>query len=228
MKSIKGFIPIIFVTVIAAFAFMSIYTGRESISKSEADVAHTSLSSQAELLYEFKSIDDLIKNADCIVVGKVENAEQFMESNMDTYKYSFKVDKYLKGEENSNQIDLYEGKDEVHVGDKYLLFLDSWESELYPNPLHTSIASDISIIKIKGNSLLGDSRIIGKMDKEQLIHLISKSPLLTVKQKKSYNIKDKAKDAEDLINSSDYVVHIIPHSVVKFNQNVALWLAFKL
>lgn len=223
MKRLKGNIIIFLAAIIVIVTLVINYTGSNLFNSSSIN-SHNLTTNYEEILYPPESIDDLIAVSHYIVVGKTVSEEQF---SSNSYKYIFAVDNYLKGDAYSDRIEVYESKSIVHkaevkieFGNEYLLFLDYYESELWPNPSHASM-TEYSNIKINGNSLIGDSRFIGNMDRDQLIDYILKSPLLTVTTQRDYDIKDEAKDVEDLINSSDYIIYIKVLDVEFLNQNVA-------
>ncbi|MGG2083048.1 hypothetical protein [Lysinibacillus pakistanensis] len=172
---------------------------------------------ESELISEITNIDDLIELSDNIVVGNILYEEQF--SDMGTYKYSFSVKNELKGDLDNQTIDVYEAKGVLEKGKEYVMFLEYWENELYPNPVYTSLG-DNSIIEIDKNTLNGEEKIINQRTKDEIINYIKESPEAKKFLLKNNNIIEEANSTNDLVELSDNILRIIPKKVIHENKYV--------
>ena len=169
-----------------------------------------------ESLSEFRDLEGVIMISDNIVIGTVTDEEQFSES---TYKYTFTVSDELKGNVEAESIDVYEFYGVMEKGKEYLLFLGSWESELYPRPVYTSNNKD-SLIKVNRNNLIGGEQLVGKKKKDELIEYIKNSKEVNVFSEKEDAVIEKAKDLAELISLSDQIIHLVPKEIIAENMYV--------
>lgn len=188
---------------------------------SSTELKPTTISrSEGQLSVEMETLDSLIEYADNIVIGTVLSEEEFSDSS--TYKYTFSVRKDIKGDIDGQEIDVYEDYGNLEVDKEYLLFLEYWESELYPNPVYTSIGhKEDSIILIEKDSLKGSDKILQeKKSLKEMIQYIENNSGIKVKKNKGFKIKNKPDNDLDLVNSSDYVLSLIPIEISKENKYV--------
>ncbi len=165
-----------------------------------------------------ESIDDLIRSSDNIVIGVVTEEEVF---GMGTYQYTFSVGNELKGKVATKSIDVYESIGDLEKGKEYFLFLESWEDELYPNPVYTSINKD-SLIEVDQNALIGGDKFTGKKTKDEMIQYIKSSKEVSLFREKEYDdvVIEKANDLAHLIELSDHILHIVPKELQYENKYV--------
>lgn len=164
---------------------------------------------------DIMNLDSLIMSADNIVVGNVISEEKFDDVN--TYKYTVSVKDDLKGNSESKSIDVYEAFGTLKKGKGYILILDSWEDELYPNPVYTSINKN-SIIEVDQDTLIGGEELIGSKTKDELINLVKDASKVSLFSVKSSELVEKANDLAELTSLSENIIHIVP-KIVR-NENI--------
>lgn len=170
-----------------------------------------------ELRSDIPDLDSLIMKSDNIVIGIVTDEEQFSEGP--TYKFTFTVNDELKGNVEAKSIDVYEFYGDLVKGKEYILFLDYWESELYPKPVYTSYNKDF-LIEVRKNSLIGGEKYVGKKKKDELIEYIKNSKEVNVFSEKEDAVIEKAKDLAELISLSDQIIHLVPKEIILENMYV--------
>ncbi|NNV04517.1 MULTISPECIES: hypothetical protein [Brevibacillus] len=163
------------------------------------------------------NVDDAVKASDHVVIGEVVDEAKFSSTN--TYRYTVAVKTELKGNVNAKSIDVYEAKDALKKGKEYLLFLEYWEHELYPRPVYTPIGEE-TIIEIDKNQLRGNENIVMNRKKDDMVTYIQNSPEAKRLTKKNVHIVEKASSTEELIDQSDFVLHVMPVEVVHENEYV--------
>lgn len=201
-----------FVCLLACYGCAAVNDNKES--KNSIKVFN-----QNSLVKEIKSIDDVAELASNIVIGTVVDKEDFSDY---TDKFIVNVEKDIKGVALSANIDVYETKEMLEVGNKYLLFLEYSESVLYPNPKYTSAHKECIIKIADDNSVEGSTFVDESKDLDTLIKDLEKSGKMALKPNKKYNIKNKYKTVEEQIEDSDHVLIITPDTIVKFNKYVDL------
>lgn len=172
---------------------------------------------ESEKVSEVENLDDLIMISDNIVVGDVLYEEAF--NDMGTYKYTFSVKNDLKGNVGTTSIDVYEESGALEKGKEYVLFLEYWESELYPNPVFTSIGEHAPI-EINQNKLIGEEKIVSQKTMDEMTDYIKNSPSVQVFSEKDYNVIEQANDLDELVSLSDHVLRIVPKAVIHENKYV--------
>lgn len=175
------------------------------IQESESEM----ISSQSESTLLLETLDDLIRVSDNIVIGTVTDEVPFGDSN---YKFIFTVNNELKGNVKANSIDVYEYYGDLEKGKEYILFLESWEDELYPNPVYTSINKN-SLIEVDQDTLIGGEQFVAQKTKDEMIEYIKSSKEVSVFSEKEDAVIEKAKDLAELISLSDHILHIVPKLV---------------
>ena len=169
------------------------------------------LSHQSESLVSLvKTLDDLIRVSDNIVIGTVTDEEPFSEGP--TYKFTFAVKNELKGNVEAKSIDVYEYYGDLEKGKEYILFLGYWESELYPKPVYTSYNKDF-LIEVRKNALIGGESFVGQKTKDEMIEYIKSSKEVSVFSEKEGAVIEKAKDITELISISDQIIHLVPKEI---------------
>lgn len=187
--------------------------------KYEENQGTAKVNSQNSYVEEMKSIDDVVGASSNIIIGTVIEKEAFSDF---TDKYLVSVDKNIKGAANADGIDVYETKETLKVGDKYILFLQYHESVLYPNPTYTSVNKEC-IVKVVNNKLIGNSKFVSEsLDLDRLVQNIESSNNIAANLAKKYNIINKYETLDEQIENSDYILVITPISINKSNKYVSL------
>lgn len=187
--------------------------------KYEENQGTAKVNSQNSYAEEMKSIDDVVGASSNIIIGTVIEKEAFSDF---TDKYLVSVDKNIKGAANADDIDVYETKETLKVGDKYILFLQYHESVLYPNPTYTSVNKEC-IIKVVDNKLIGNSRFVSEsLDLDRLVQNIENSKNIAANLNKKFNIINKYETLDEQIENSDYILIITPININKSNKYVSL------
>lgn len=208
-----------FIVVSLVLILLLITYNYTALSNGENNKNTAKVISQHSYVKEIQSIDDVVKASSNIIIGTVLNIESFSDY---TDKYIVDVDKNIKGTACTDRIDVYETKDTLKVGDKYILFLQYSESALYPNPKYTSAYKEC-IIRINGNAVFGNSKFVDdSLSLDKLIKNIESSKNIAANTDKKYNIKDKYNTLDEQIAASDYIASIIPNNIIKTNKYVSL------
>ena len=187
------------------FVIGCVEENNQVIQESESEM----ISSQSESSLLLETLDDLIRVSDNIVIGTVTDEVPFGDSN---YKFIFTVNNELKGNVKANSIDVYEYYGDLEKGKEYILFLESWEDELYPNPVYTSINKN-SLIEVDQDTLIGGEQFVAQKTKDEMIEYIKSSKEVSVFSEKEDAVIVKAKDLAELISLSDHILHIVPKLV---------------
>lgn len=172
-------------------------------------------------IYNMNSLEDLIKYSDNIIVGTIAREERI---SKDTNKYTVNIEKNIKGDTDSPDIDVYEPRDTMQVGKKYLLFLGYFDSPLYSRAIYTSINKEC-IIEVENEKLAGKKKFINEAyDYKDIVKDIEKSSGIKLNNdsKSKYKIKNKYDNTKDLLAESDFAVQITPREVIKYNSYVAI------
>jgi hypothetical protein len=192
-----------------------IYNSKNNSTNSEPE---SKVVSESESLVQFESVNDLIKYSDNVVLGKVIEDNEFSKT---TREYTFTVENSLKGSVNSLKIKVYETNGTLNLGNKYILFLESSQSEYFPDTSYTSVDKD-AIIKVdekelfcKKSGLVEDSKNINAF-----IQKIKTSPYISYIREKSTDRELVASTEDDLYTKSDYVFHVIPKEVIYENKYI--------
>lgn len=215
MNTKKYLVSTILIGTIMVLALIGSYQGNPN----NRNISDGDIGVQLDLIYEYENIDDWIKDSDYIVVGKAISGKQHSELADQTYEFIFEIEQYLKGDKVSEPITVYSSKDLINIGGEYMLFLDYWESTSFPKPNYTPLYE--GVIEIKDNKLLGATKLVGNMGKDELIKNIAQSAFLNFKEKTKYNILDNAENIESLIDASHYIMQIKVTSTRKLNQYIA-------
>ncbi|WP_134704915.1 hypothetical protein [Ammoniphilus sp. YIM 78166] len=170
----------------------------------------------AEQQNSLKTFDDILGLADNILIGTVVSQE---DNEDGAFKSTFAVEGQLKGSA-ENLIDVYEVPGHLEVGKKYILFLEYWEGEFYPNPVFTSVNKD-AIIEIQNNNeLKGAEKFIKAKNKDELVKYIKNSDSAKLLTKKQFNVVNKYASDDQLISSSTTILSIIPKEIIEENKHI--------
>lgn len=175
----------------------------------------------SENITEFKDINDLVKYSHNIVIGKVDGKSSFDEG---IDEYVFDVEKELMGKVTSKYINIYENKGSLEVGERYLIFLESWERELFPQTGYTSI-DERAIMQIS-NGIIDTNFFLtekyNERDIEKIIKNYSEVKIANNKITGSEEIKviDSIDSIEELSNQSDLIAKIKPNQIIYENKYV--------
>jgi len=169
--------------------------------------------------YPIESLDALVKESMCIVVGTVIENEEISEHEE---KSIFVVEKTYINPIEDEDIDVYEVKGTLEVGKQYVLFLEAHESALYPRTIYTSVIKD-SMILLEDNSISKKTKYINEdVDIKKLIKYFEKLKKNDGKQKKKSIVIDEYSDYESLIESADVIIEATVLENQKFNKYVSL------
>ncbi len=162
------------------------------------------------------TMNDIIALSDYIIVGQLTNSNWFSKT---TIEYSVKVVKQLKGRDSleENTISVFSAEPLAKEGLQYLLFLEQQNSEFFEGPTYASL--------IHPNPLEGETftagPFIGKTS-EQISNEINKSSMLSTYEGSADPVLDRAQDLSQLIDASDYIVHLKPTFVIEENKAIKL------
>lgn len=154
---------------------------------------------------EIQTLDDLIEESHSIIVGRVESVEKFSGS---TNTYVVSVIKDLKGNMESQYIDVYEFNHLIEDEKEYVFFLSYWESPLYPKAVYSTILD--SAFEVISGKVVGNGDYIKGENFSEYIEYIMSSPGIKTNNKPDYEIVEKAESLEELMNLSDHILHIQP------------------
>ncbi|WP_312700629.1 hypothetical protein [Sedimentibacter sp.] len=164
----------------------------------------------------FDTLDKVIEYADNIVLGTVVMEEDF---NNSSSKYTLKVDKNLKYNLDIYDIDVYEKKGKLLIGSRYILFLEELNNPLYSENSYTSFDKNM-IIQIEQDTIVTENNVLNKeKDLDKLMESISKSDKITKVRKKDYTVFNTLETTDDLVEKSDYILHLIPVELNRYNKN---------
>lgn len=155
---------------------------------------------------KFENIYDVIKNAEYVVIGEIKEAEEYNEHGS---KFSLQIEKILKGNIDSTQIDVYESTRLLETGKSYMLFLNEFNSPVYPDTVYTSIVKEC-ILEIDGDKFL-DNNFVDKdykNDFKKLLTDIEKSKEIKAQTgSKKEKVVNTFKNTEELYLNSDIIIH---------------------
>jgi hypothetical protein len=151
--------------------------------------------------------------ADHIIVASQIGEEQFENGSP---KYEVQVEQELKGALPGKQIHVYSLKGLPQDYKRFVLFLYSNDSEYYDEITYSVIHSV--------NALEGDKLQTGPYKGQTLTELqndIAASPGLMVRSASKHQVTEKLSSAEELIEASDYILHIVPKELRFQNSAIA-------
>ena len=205
MNKAKIFIPLLAAAMIlTAFGYVKL----SSNSNSPYGVKATP-GIEMQSLVEYKNLEDVIKVADNIIVGYVQEENDFDGNTIKRFKV--KVERNLKGDTKSDNIFEYDDKFQTGIkpDHRYSMFLEYYESPVFPHPIYTLCDKD-AVFEISNGSLISASKksetylSVGNTE-EKLTKYILKSPSLGIYSEKDFNVVDEISDVNKLAEISDYV-----------------------
>lgn len=170
----------------------------------------------ADSIIEFKDINDLVKYSDNIVIGTVDRKSTFNET---TDEYVFDVEKELKGKVTSKDINIYESKGSLLVGERYLLLLESWEGELYPKTTYTSVDKR-ALMQISNGILDTNFFLTKRYNEKDIEEIIKNCPEVKVTNNEKIEVIDSIDSIEELSILSDLIVKIVPKQIIYENKYI--------
>lgn len=171
----------------------------------------------ASQIIVFDTLDQVIEYADNIVLGTVVMAEDFSDA---LSKYTLKVDKNLKYNLDIYDIDVYEERGKMIAGSRYMLFLEELNHPLYSENSYTSFDKSM-IIQINQDTIVTENNVLNKeKDLDKLMESICKSDKITKVRKKDYTVFNTLETTDDLVEKSDYILHLLPDKLHEYNKNV--------
>ncbi|XID90837.1 hypothetical protein ACF3MZ_20245 [Paenibacillaceae bacterium WGS1546] len=163
---------------------------------------------------KFETLDDYIGYADHIVYGKLISSSKFDES---TSEYVFSVEKQIKGDTASKQINVYYPQGELESGGSYLLFLERFDGGLYPSPEYNILYFD-GMFEVDNDGTAHPNRFLTeKLSLDALIAKIKSSPAITKNRIKDDSelamVVREVATADELAADSDLIAHIQPEYI---------------
>lgn len=163
-----------------------------------------------------RTMDDIVALSDYIIIGELAGSSEFSQT---TIEYSVSVKEQLKGRDNLEGISLpvFSAEPLGEEGTQYLLFLEERNSEYFEGPTYASLIHPNPLEE--GKFTVGP--FSGKTSK-QISNEINKSSKLSTYDGPADTVLDQAKDLAQLIDASDYIVHLKPTFVIEENKAVKL------
>lgn len=189
----------------------------QETANQESEKIFATVNKESEDTFEITNLDDLIKVSGNIVVGNVIYREQF--NDMGTDKYTVSIKHQLKGNTKTEIIDVYESLGMLEDGKEYILFLEYWESELYPNPVYTPV-NENAVIEINQNTLIGQEKLISQKTTDEMINYIKEAPGINWHSNNDDKVIEKASNVKELASLSSHILHIVPKAVIHENKYV--------
>lgn len=176
-----------------------------------------------DYIHNIIDLDTAIGKADNIIFGKVLIKEPY--NSTGTYEIKIEVLENIKGKVDSNIIYLYEiiskvgpfYEEDFEHGKEVVLFMEYFANNLFPHPVYTTIYSPKTFIEIeKGNFIKGDHDFINEIrELEDLITYILLSPNYDEDTRMPVYTYDSPRDNNELMDLSDYIVHLHITEVVE-------------
>lgn len=164
----------------------------------------------------FETLSELVEGSDHILYGQLIENIIFG----DSYEYIFRVDQQLKGKTHNSQISVFasEGFTSEFTENKFFLFLTSFDSEYYDEPYYTTVIQPIAIEQEKAVV-----KPFKDVSLKQLIKDVERSPKInTFREKNKNRVIQEAKSIDELIEKSDYILHLQPKNIELENPRVKL------
>ncbi len=214
----------IFIFMLIGVAFLYANTSYH-MQKGENFESGVRYSSHPMYMDELNTLEELVELSNNIIIGVPLTAEKFNDSGI--MKYEFKVKKEIKGVAGSVTIDVYALDGTYKEGDKYLLFLESFDLTAFPRTSYNSASRDV-VINLSNKSIKSDidsplAKNIRKLkiNEKDLSEHISKLPQNDIIPKKVVNQgKEKSASNEERITISDVIVLLTPTEITLENKNV--------
>lgn len=187
-----------------------------SLSPEPSTIEHSDSEVETQYAFEIETLEQLIEMSHHVLYGKIESVEDFDGS---TKKITVVVIKEMIGETNSNYIDIYEYEEFLEVGKEFLLFLESWEDELYPKPVYNVIRTNAFEVE---NGEMVETKESKKFFKEHSKNEIEKfiTSSSNGKIKSAPHKNEKPTSLDELIHISGHILHIIPREILAENKYV--------
>ncbi|MHA7964884.1 hypothetical protein ACX93W_12130 [Paenibacillus sp. CAU 1782] len=159
------------------------------------------------------TMTDWTSAADHIIVATQAGGEEYENGSP---KYALEVEQELKGTLPSNQINVYSLQGLPQDYKRFVLFLYSNDSEYYDTVTYNVIHSV--------NALEGDELKTGPYKGQSLKKLlkdIDSSPGLQKNSMNKHEVTEQYDSIEELIEASDYILHIVPKELRFQNNTIA-------
>lgn len=154
---------------------------------------------------DLTTLDNVVFYSENIVSGEVISNQ---EASQNQYKTTFKVNENIKGNIESGDIDIYSPIGTLEQGKRYILFLTSFDSSLYPRVFYTPVTYDLVIElneeKVKDNEKY---KIENKTIKE-VTKIIKDSNGFKNNISKKEDSKHSLVDSNEIYEASDNVTKI--------------------
>jgi len=218
MKVIKLNKKNIFIAVGVLILSMSLVLFNGTVAQQQTDENSSEIVAEYSYEYPYETLEDLIKDSTYVVVGSITNKEEIGKWSE---RYTMSVEASYLNELFIEEIDVYEAKNTLQVGKKYILFLEAKESEFYPRTIFTSIVKD-SVLEIEEDYIQKANKYTGeKMVVKELENFLKKQGKHSEKVKDDKKVIDKHDSNEALINSSDVIIEVSVTNVKEFNKFVS-------
>lgn len=181
---------------------------------------------EGQYLFRINTLGELVENADNIIIGKMLSSELI--DNMGTRRYEFLVIRELKGAVSTKTIDVYANDGTYEEGNKYLLFLESDNIEIYPRTIYVSVSQEV-VINLSKKSIEGETKSLlaknlGKklIDENDFISTITKLPQNKIFKHVVKPVKEKSKDKKERVQNANTVILITPTAINFENKNAKI------
>lgn len=212
LKTLYVVLPLLLITI---FVIGINYTSNSDDSKlSNGSKIEEEYVNESQKIEPHGSFDDLIKSVDNIVTGTIIDGEEF--NDMGTMKFTLEVENNIKSDTVDRTIDVYQAKELLNVGDKYLLFLYYNENPLFPRTAYTP--SRENILLINDNLVIGAEKYFEDTSADHILQYISSSSSLLQPQREVSKVIEQAGNLEELMQQSDHIIHFKPISI--FSENL--------
>ncbi len=152
---------------------------------------------------KYREIEGLTELADEIIVGALTRPVEYGSKNQT--KYIIEVEEVIKGSlKKKSQIEVYAVTAFAKEKESEVLFLEQFDSEKYPNSIYI-LANPHLDIPVENKTITSGPHEGEKLD--DIIGKIKKSPGYE-KIKEKRKIKEKPDSLSQLIQESDYIIHI--------------------
>jgi len=189
-----------------------------AVESSESTTDHSQTSGSAQLLVEFKTIDDYVLYSDVIITGRVVNVSS-MGNGFD--EAVVEVKDQLRGHSDTH-INVYPFSGDLREEQHYLMFLEKSENNLYPAPKHALIG-DRNVFIINDSKVSHkNSHIENNMDLSKFKEAIVQSEFIDAPHPiRERSAEKRIKNAVEnptidvLMELSDFVVYLRVDDIIE-------------
>ncbi len=168
----------------------------------------------AAVAMEKHSVASLTKKADNIIIGQVDNSEDFGNGSL---TYFVEVNRDIKGKIDNKTLEVF-SLTPLEVNNTYFLFLESNEHEYTQHTQYTVL--NHSFLNPIANGKITKGPFRDKQTKFLEDEVKSAPGIAHFREQRK--VLDKADSLEALVKLSDYVVRLKPTEIIEENQNIRL------